>query len=521
MKLIRLCMYFLVLWLFLSQTISAQNISYEGKIGEIRNLINNRYLDSVHIDSLIREMVNAYLNEPETINKLLVSLDPHSYYFTEEEYRYFQEDMGGTFGGVGLVFNILRDTVTIVQIIEGGPAEKAGLKPGDKILAIDTQSIAGKNLQMDDIFPLLRGKKDAQVKILLLNGQTKQANEFILIRDQIRIKSIEAAYMLDNITGYIRLTGFIENGNAEMHNALQQLKNAGMKNLILDLRNNFGGYFEVARKIADEFLSENKLIVYTEGFHSPRSEYYATNEGLFETGKMVVLVNGETASSGEILTGALQDQKRAVVIGTRTYGKGLIQKMYTLSDSVTALKLTVSKYYTPNGRCIQRPYTTGSQTYFDDFEQAAINSANVSAIFKDDTWGIHPDIFIPEDTASHDIVLRALLDRNYLQSLAFAYYADHIHEFSSYRNPDELMQQFNQTEKLYAELKKLVPEKENLLPEEERINYTDDDFLHAKPEIQNLIKAYLAYELWGYEGLYRIKNIDDPDVLAALLALKK
>ena len=511
----------LILMLLITNGTSAQTIPYDGHFGEINSLIKSRYLDSVNIDSMVLKMVNDYLNQPETINKILTQLDPHSYFFNEEEYNFFKEDMSGSFSGVGLVFRIFQDTVFIVHIIEGGPAEKAGIKTGDRFLAIDNEPVSGNNKTTDDIFPMLRGGKGTDVKILVYRGANNVTKEYTITRDQISLKSIEAAYMLDKKTGYIRLNSFTQNSDTEIHSALMKLNNAGMEKLVLDLRNNTGGYFKAARHIADEFLSDNKLIVYTEGFNSPRSDYYSTKEGVFENGKMVLLVNGETASSAEILTGALQDQKRAVVIGTRTYGKGLIQQMYTLADSVTALKLTTSKYYTPSGRCIQRSYSSGFENYIDDFKLASINSSKVSDVFKDDDWGIHPDIFIQEDTTDAYIAVNAFVDRNYIQDIAFQYYVSHTGEFIQYRNAEDLMKNFNQTELLYSSLIQTIKEKENELPEEERIVYTDKDLATGKLSVQKLLKAYLAYEIWGNEGLYQVKNSNDPDITAALQELSK
>lgn len=504
----------------LSKYTFAQNIPATPPLNEIIDLIKEKYQEDVNIDSIVLNMVNDYLNQPETINKLLVSLDPHSYYFTAEEYKYFKEDLGGTFSGVGLSFRIFNDTVVIVNIIDNGPAQKAGINTGDRILAIDGKTLSGQNKSMDDIFSALRGEKNTGVDITIRDGHTGNIKEYKIIRDQIIIKSIDTYYMLDEKTGYIRLNGFIENGFDEFSKALAELNKSGMKNLILDLRSNYGGYFQVARKIADEFLSENKLIVYTEGYNSPRSDYFATSTGQFEKGGLVVLVNGETASSAEILTGALQDQKRATIIGTRTYGKGLIQQMFTLSDTLTALKLTTAKYYTPNGRCIQRSYNSGPETYFNDYEMAAINSPHVSDEFRDDEWGIHPDIFIAEDTTSSDIILNAFIDRFYIQDIAFEYFAGHINEFSAYQHPEDLIKNFNFSGHLPEDINAHIKVEENALPEEEKIIYSEKDLEIMKEKIEHLFKAYLAYEIWGAEGLYRVKNFNDPDISAAMHVLK-
>ena len=417
---------------------SAQQLKYDSVLTEITNHIKTKYIEPINIDSIINLMINEYLSQPETLQKIFAQLDPHSNYMNAEEYADLKTGLTGNFYGVGVVLSFIRDTVYIVRVFDGGPAQRSGLLPGDRIIAINDTSITGEKANYDYVVKRLKGPKGTTVNIQLLRDND-QIQKFTCTRDQIDLKSVEAYFMQDKTTGYIKLTYFGETTTAEMQTALAALKNMGMQKLILDLRDNYGGLMRGALGVADEFISENKLLVYTEGYYFERENYNASKPGLFEQGEMVVLINEYTASSGEILTGALQDNKRATIIGKRSYGKGLVQNLYVLSDSVSALKLTTQRYYTPSGKCIQRPFDDGTEAYFNDQKIAMKINGETPAIYKNNDWGIHPDIYYAEDTLFSNRLFTEFFYRSYFDQPANYYYAHHREEFKSFKNDDDFL----------------------------------------------------------------------------------
>ena len=328
-------------------------VEKERPVQEVLDLIKRKYVDNENVDSL----------GTEAIQTILSHLDPHSVYLPALQLKRVTEDLQGQFFGIGIEFNIIDDTINVVNVLKKGPSEKAGLHVGDQLLKVDDSLVAGNNITAAKLKKLLMG--DAGEKVSLSVFRNDSIKPFIITRGPIPLYSLDAAYMIADTTGYIRLNKFSETTYKEFMQSLEKLKKEGMKNLILDLRDNGGGILTQATNIADEFLSGDKLITYTEGAHSPKKEYRCSKEGAFENGKLVVLVNEGSASASEVLTGALQDWDRAIVAGRRSFGNGLVQEQYQLSDGA-GLRLTVARYYTPLGRSIQKSYQNGIADYDHD-----------------------------------------------------------------------------------------------------------------------------------------------------------
>ena len=374
-------------------------------VQEVINLIESKYVDDVAIDFITN---NA-------IEEILSQLDPHSVFIPASQLQQLKEELAGEFYGIGVEYKILNDTIHVLNVIKNGPSDKAGLQLGDQILQIGDSIVAGVNITTERIKRYLRGSGGAKVKLNILRNNKKRS--ITIVRGMIPLYSLDVAYMITDNTGYLRFNKFSETTYKEFMQAVENLKNLGMRNMILDLRDNGGGILTEATDIADEFLSGNKLITYTEGKHSKKKEYVCKREGIFENGKVVVLANDGTASASEVLIGALQDWDRATIIGRRTFGKGLVQEQYELSDG-SGIRLTISRYYTPLGRSIQKSYSEGGQAYKDELSNRfvhgevlfadSINHLNGKA-FKTKNGktvysggGITPDVFVAMDTTSYN-----------------------------------------------------------------------------------------------------------------------
>ena len=329
------------------------------------NPLNKVGMVAMYISRFYVDVLNENEIAEETIATMLKQLDPHSTYLPPKEARQTQENLSGKFDGIGIQLNMLNDTLYVVQTVVGGPSEKAGILPGDRIVSVDTAIVAGKHLDVGEIGAMLRGKRGSKVKVGISRRGVPDLVYFTVTRNKIPVYSIDATYMIDDTTGYIRLSRFAESSADEVEKAVKSLRKNGMKNLILDLQQNGGGYLNVAVKIADMFLDNDQLIVYTEGRNMRRAEERATSNTLFPDGRVVVLVDESSASASEIVAGALQDWDRGVVVGRRTFGKGLVQRPIPFPDN-SLLRLTVARYHTPTGRCIQRPYVKGE---VDDYEK--------------------------------------------------------------------------------------------------------------------------------------------------------
>ncbi len=377
-------------------------------------LINNFYMDTVNMQQLTEKAIVATLKD----------LDPHSAYISKKDLERANEPLVGSFEGVGITFQLFKDTILVIAPVPGGPSDKVGIMAGDKIIKVDGENAFGPKITNDWVMKHLRGKKGTKVVVTIYRNGMPALLDFTIIRDVIPLKSLSAAFMLDKTTGYIKLDRFARESTAEFNEAIDSLKKHGLKNLIFDLRGNSGGYLSTAQGIADEFIGEKKLIVYTEGVHSPRQNLYATRAGNFKDGKLIVLINDGSASASEIVSGALQDWDRALLIGRRSFGKGLVQRPFRLPDG-SVVRLTVARYHTPSGRWIQRPYNKGVDAYYNDLQERMkhgelihpdsihfpdslkFHTANGRTVYGG--GGIMPDIFIPWDSARYDMFYSELI----------------------------------------------------------------------------------------------------------------
>lgn len=379
--------------------------SGSSRLSNLLHIIDDQYVDSVNIDELVEKAM------PE----ILAELDPHSVYISAKDVQMATDDLKGSFSGVGIEFTIREDTIHIQNVIKNGPADKAGILAGDKIVSIDNRPFVGKSVTTEEAMHRLKGQKGSKVKIGVRRFGEKATKYFILTRGDITMKSITATYMLDDSTGYMRIKNFGERTYAEMLASLQQLNLQGADHLVIDLRDNSGGYLESAVQMAEEFLKKDQLVVYTEGRKSPRKEYRSRGKGSYQQIPLVVLINEGSASASEIFAGAIQDNDRGVIIGRRSFGKGLVQQQIQFPDG-SMIRLTIARYYTPSGRCIQKPFKPGDNA---DYEQDLLSRYQHGEFFSQDSikhtgpayhtnngrivyggGGITPDIFVPEDTTA-------------------------------------------------------------------------------------------------------------------------
>ncbi|MEI8203872.1 MAG: S41 family peptidase [Bacteroidota bacterium] len=379
--------------------------SSDLKLSALLNYIRYAYVDTVNEGKIVEKAIVEMMKE----------LDPHSIYFSKEEMEKANEPLVGGFDGVGIQFQLFKDTILVIAAVPGGPSDKLGIRAGDKIVKIDSENSTGSKINNNYVMSKLRGKKGTKVTISIKRGSLSELIDYTITRDKIPINSIDAAYMATSEVGYIRLDRFAQTTMEEYFEAMSKLKAQGMKSLIFDLRGNSGGYLQTAIDLADEFLENDKLIVYTEGTNSPMQRYNSTAKGGFEKGKLIVLIDEGSASASEIVSGAVQDWDRALIIGRRSFGKGLVQKPFDLPDG-SVIRLTTSRYHTPTGRCIQKSYAEGTEDYMDDFMKRYkhgefVNSDSIK--FPDSLkfytpnkrlvyggGGIMPDIFVPLDTTN-------------------------------------------------------------------------------------------------------------------------
>ncbi|MDR1984651.1 MAG: S41 family peptidase [Prevotellaceae bacterium] len=476
-----------------------------GKIGNVINAINNYYVDTVDISKLSEKAVIA----------ILKNLDPHSTYISKDEFRAANEPLTGSFEGIGVEFTLMEDTLVVIMPVSGGPSERVGIQAGDKIVGVDSQNIAGVNITNDKIYKLLRGKKGTKVMLDIVRRNVNDIMTFEVIRDKIPINSIDAAYEVRPGLAYVKLGRFAITSMDEIFNAFAKFK-TNPDALILDLRGNGGGIMGTAINLADQFFEKDKLIVYTSGMHLPRREELSTNNGIFKTGKLILLINEGSASASEIVSGAVQDWDRAILIGRRTYGKGLVQHQLALGDG-SYIRLTISRYHTPTGRVIQRPYEKGnSDKYIKDFYERYANgeiydSENISfpdslkykTLVKGRTvyggGGIMPDIFIPQDTSFYTQYYARLINRGITNRFVLNYVSD---------NRETLKAKYPEFE--YFERNFIVDddfvEKLAAFAEKEKLPRNDEELDKSKQELKILIKALCARDLWGTTEYFRITN---------------
>ncbi|MDR2791950.1 MAG: S41 family peptidase [Tannerellaceae bacterium] len=493
---------FFFLALSLATQAAGKDITLElRKIQTAFYAISSFYVDSVDDSKVVEDAITAMLEK----------LDPHSTYADPVETKDMNESMQGNFDGIGIQFNMLTDTLYVIQVIAGGPAEKVGLVAGDRIILVDDTVIAGVKMKTTDIMKRLRGPKGTQVTVQVQRNRKPELLEYRIIRDKIPVHSLDAAYMLDKTTGYVKLNRFAATTADEFRTALDKLRKEGMKNLILDLQGNGGGVFGAAVSLAEDFLATGQLIVYTEGRSIPREEVHAGSEGCFRNGRLAILVDESSASAAEILTGAVQDWKRGIVVGRRTFGKGLVQKPIALPDG-SMIRLTVSRYYTPNGRSIQKPYESGKE---QEYRRDLIERYNRGELMNADSihgpGGIMPDFFIPLDTSLYTDYHRKINAAGLLNRLTMNYIdANRTSLAARYRNPKVYREKYIVDTLLLGQLLNLA--------EADSIPFDAEQYNHALPLITLQIKALIARDLYDTADYYRIIN-DNNDSLREALRL--
>ena len=477
------------------------------------NALNKINLVAAAVSRLYVDVIDEDTIAEKTIAAMLKQLDPHSTYLPPHEAQQTLETLSGKFDGIGIQINMLEDTLFVVQTVVGGPSEKAGILPGDRIISVDDSIVAGVKLAVNDIITMLRGKRGSKVSIGIMRRGVAEPISFTITRDKIPVNSIDATYMLDDTTGYIRLSRFAESSAEEMEKAVKSLRKEGMRNLILDLQGNGGGYLNVAVKIADMFLDKDQLIVYTEGRNVRRAQEIATGNTLLPDERVVVMVDELSASASEILAGALQDWDRAVIVGRRTFGKGLVQRPITMPDK-SLLRLTVARYHTPTGRCIQRPYVKGeNEAYDQDLNERLAHGELLHADsihFTDSLQyktlrigrtvygggGIMPDVFVGLDTARYPAYHRQLLRRGILNRSIYTYLDNHRREIiSKYRKVSKFIDQYEIDDQLWATLDTLATET-GIKPKD------DAEKEASRPLIAVQLKALLARDLYNSTSTY-------------------
>ncbi len=484
------------------------------KFASLLQMINYYYVDSTNQSKLTEQAIVAMLKE----------LDPHSVYISKDEIQKANEPLQGNFEGVGIQFQIFSDTILVVAAVPGGPSDKLGILAGDKIITINGEDAFGSKVTNSFVMERLRGAKGTKVKIEIFRRNNKNLIEYTIIRDKIPLNSIDATYMLSEDIGYIKLTRFARTSIPEMKESIAKLKQLGMKNLVLDLRNNSGGFLDVAIDLSDEFLPTDKLIVYTQGLRSPRQDFKATSRGGFEKGKLIVMVNEGSASASEIVAGAVQDWDRGLVVGRRSFGKGLVQRPFELPDS-SVVRLTTARYYTPSGRSIQKSYEEGAEDYYADLtkrfkhgEFVSVDSIRFPDSIKYYTpskrvvyggGGIMPDVFVPLDTTFSSKYYTDVLRKGLANDFVISYMEknrDKLKELypniAAFKNKfdadGELLDKFTE----YAATKEVPVDKEGL----ER----------SGRELLFLIKGLIARNIFDVSAYFEIINPIDHELMRAV-----
>ena len=486
--------------------------SGSNRLNNLLHIIDDQYVDKVNLDSLVEK----------AIPKILAELDPHSVYMSAKDVQTSNDDLKGSFSGVGIEFVIREDTIHVQSVIKNGPAERAGLLAGDKIVTIDDSAFVGKEVTNQEAMRRLKGPKDTKVKIGVARYGQKDVKQFTVTRGEIPQRSITSTYMIDDHTGYIRIKNFGETTYGELLVSLATLSQQGFDNLVIDLRDNTGGYLDRAIQISNEFLPKNKLIVYTQGRKSPRQEYRSNGHGSYQQIPLVVLINEGSASASEIFAGAMQDNDRATIIGRRSFGKGLVQQQIEFNDH-SLIRLTIARYYTPSGRCIQKPYEPGHD---EDYELDLMSRYEHGEFFSQDSikhtgpayhtgigrevyggGGITPDIFVPEDTLNVTSYYRQAAMSGLILQFAFAYTDDNRQKLSEFKDmkklADYLVRQ-NTVEKFatYADSHGL--KRRNLMIQK------------SHKLLERFINSRIIYNILDENSWHQYINQDDPVVKEAL-----
>lgn len=488
-----------------------------SKLDNAMDLIEHYYVDNVDRDSLTDQMIAAMLS----------SLDPHSRFLSAAELKRESESIQGGFEGIGVLLHYQGDTACVNQVIPGGPAEKAGFQPGDRMIYVDTVKIAGVGMSKEETVNHIRGPHHSHVDIAVKRHGEEGMRHIKVVRGTISTPSVNYSGMLDKTTGYVRLTRFCETSYDEFRNAVNKLKRQGMKNLILDLRGNGGGLLTAAINIADDLLPDRDVIVYTQGEHQRKEYIHSRRGGLFSQGKLAIMIDEYSASASEIVAGTVQDNDRGIIIGRRSFGKGLVQRQFDLDDG-SAIWLTIARYHTPSGRCIQRPYDKGTDEYYTDFLKQLVNSATNDSVLMQITdstkyytkggkvvyggGGIYPDVPLKLHTDSLLIYYNQLIDKQVIQQYAFDYVTAHYPELhKQYASADDFEKRFTVSDKML----------EQIIARGEKAGVRRNSRSIAKygSDIKLLFKANIAESLFDSDTFYRIMIQKDTEVYDALKIL--
>ena len=507
------------------------------------------FISHFYVDSLSEGKV-----VDSAIEGMLKQLDPHSTYIQAKDVERSVENLNGSFEGIGVQFNMIEDTLVVIQPVSGGPSERKGIIAGDRIVLVNDTAIAGVKMSRDEIMRRLRGPKGSKVRLGIIREGVKGINEFVIVRDKIPVHTLDAFYMVDNKTGYVKLSSFGQTTHDEFMTAVNSMKEKGMTRLVLDLQGNGGGYLQSAVEVSNEFLPEGEMIVYTDGRAIQRQEYRANGQGTLKDIEVVVLVDSYTASAAEIVSGAIQDNDRGTIVGRRTFSKGLVQRPFELPDK-SVIRLTTAHYYSPSGRCIQKPYKMGGKKEYDDDINQRLKSGELTANFnrfikgekvaaneRDSVYlredslfkslfpdslkyktnhkqrvvygggGIMPDVYVPLDTTQYTMLYRQMSAKSCILNTSLKYMDKHRKSLKkAYKTFDEFRSQFevpqDMMEQLFAETKKA------------KIDYKEEDLPTTLPQVKLTLKGLLARDLWEMSEYYQIVNPETDIYQAGLKVL--
>lgn len=492
------------------------NTNNSSKINNVLQYIQDDYVDSVELKGI----------EESAIEEMLAKLDPHSFYISAEEFHAANDPLMGKFDGIGVQFRMVLDSVVVILPLDKGPSQKAGILAGDRIVISNEDTLAGKKYNSLDIQKRLKGERGSQINLWIKRRGVKELLSFTLKRDAIPTYSIDAKFMLNDSTGYIKLSQFSASTIDEFEESMEKLNDLGMKNLILDLRGNGGGYLGAAIYISDQFLEKGRMIVYTEGRNRTRKTYKASGASTFTKGDLILLMDQNSASASEIVAGAIQDNDRGMILGRRSFGKGLVQEQMNYSDG-SAVRLTVARYFTPSGRSIQRPYENGTEEYYNDYysrvhsqsmllpDSSAINDSLKYKTFEGRTvyggGGIWPDHFMPADTSINFSFYNRLLNQSIIYQFAFNYVDENRTALARYNSVDDFASNFKKDESLFKQLQNL--------PEVKLLKPNSKDLEDSKLYVLNLLNAEIARNLFE-DGFYPVYLKNDPFIKEALKQLK-
>ncbi|MBQ3629100.1 MAG: S41 family peptidase [Bacteroidaceae bacterium] len=507
------------------------------------------FISHFYVDSLSEGKV-----VDSAIEGMLKQLDPHSTYIKAKDVERSVENLNGSFEGIGVQFNMIEDTLVVIQPVSGGPSERKGINAGDRIVLVNDTAIAGVKMSRDEIMRRLRGPKGSKVRLGIIREGVKGINEFVIVRDKIPVHTLDAFYMVDDKTGYVKLSSFGQTTHDEFMTAVNSMKEKGMTRLVLDLQGNGGGYLQSAVEVSNEFLPEGEMIVYTDGRAIQRQEYRANGQGTLKDIEVVVLVDSYTASAAEIVSGAIQDNDRGTIVGRRTFSKGLVQRPFELPDK-SVIRLTTAHYYSPSGRCIQKPYKMGGKKEYDDDINQRLKSGELTANFnrfikgekvaaneRDSVYlredslfkslfpdslkyktnhkqrvvygsgGIMPDVYVPLDTTQYTMLYRQMSAKSCILNTSLKYMDKHRKSLKkAYKTFDEFHSQFevpqDMMEQLFAETKKA------------KIDFKEEDLPTTLPQVKLTLKGLLARDLWEMSEYYQIVNPETDIYQAGLKVL--